>query len=369
MKLRFQKNLLMEGINIVFKAIPSKTTMAILECVLIDATKDEITLTCNDMELAIETKVEGIIDESGKIAVDARLFYEIIRKLPDTESDITIICDDSYNTQITCENAMFHIQGMDPEEFSGIPQIERDHYVSLSQLTLKDSIRQTIFSIAPNDSNKMMGGELIEIKDDVFSITSLDGHRISIRSVQLKDHYENEKVIVPGKTLNEISRILGDDNEKEVLVFFGRNHIMFEFDTTVVVSRLIDGEYFKIDHMLTQDYQTKITVNKREFCDSIDRAMILIRDNDRKPLIMDITDQNLNVSILSSYGSMSSDLTIEKTGKDIKIAFNPKFLLDALRVIDEDEVDLYLLTPKSPCYIRNADQSYIYLILPVNFVS
>ncbi len=369
MKLRFQKSSLMEGINIVFKAIPSRTTMPILECVLIDASKGDISLTCNDMELAIETKAEGFVDEPGKTALDAKLFYEIIRKLPDSESDIVVISDGSYNTEISCENAIFHIQGMDPEEFSGIPVIERDHYVSLSQLTLKDVIRQTIFSIAPNDSNKMMGGELIEIKDDVFRITSLDGHRISIRSVNLKDHYEDEKVIVPGKTLNEIGRILDDDNEKEVLIFFGKNHIMFEFGDTVVVSRLIDGDYFKIDHMLTQDYQTRITVNKREFCDSIDRAMILIRDNDRKPLIIDVTDQNLNVSIISSYGSMSSDMAIEKTGKDIKIAFNPKFLLDALRVIDDEEVDVYLLTPKSPCYIRNADQSYIYLILPVNFVS
>ncbi len=369
MKLRFQKNSLMEGINIVFKAIPSKTTMNILECVLIDASWGGISLTCNDMELAIQTKVEGEIDDPGKTALDAKLFYEIIRKLPESESDIVVISDSSFNTEISCENAVFHIQGMDPDEFSGIPTIQKDHYVSLTELTLKDVIRQTIFSIAPNDSNKMMGGELLEIKDDVFKITSLDGHRISIRTVKLKDHYEDEKVIVPGKTLNEISRILDDDNEKEVLVFFSKNHIMFEFGDTVVVSRLIDGEYFKIEHMLTQDYQTKMTVNKREFSDSIDRAMILIRDNDRKPLILDVTDQNLNVSILSSYGSMSSDLPVVKSGNDIKIAFNPKFLIDALRVIDDDEVDIYMLTPKSPCYIRNADESYIYLILPVNFVS
>lgn len=369
MKLQFQKNSLLEGINIVFKAIPSKTSMTILECVLIDASANEIKLTCNDMELAIETMVEGNILERGKIALDAKLFYEIIRKLPASESDITITSDSSYNTEIRCENAVFHIQGRDSEEFSGIPYIEKNQYISLSQFSLKEAIRQTIFSIAPNDSNKMMSGELIEIKNGTFKIVSLDGHRISIRNITLKDHYDDQKVIVPGKTLNEISRILNGDNDKEVLIFFSKNHIMFEFDDTTVVSRLIEGEYFRIDHMLSVDYQTRFRINKREFMDSIDRAIILIRDNDRKPLILDIADQNLNLKLLSSYGSMSTDIMINKVGNDLKIAFNPKFLLDALRVIDEEEVEVYMMTQKSPCYIRDAEGSYIYLILPVNFIS
>ena len=343
--------------------------MSILECILIDASADEIKLTGNDMELGIETKVEGVILERGKIALDAKLFYEIIRKLPDTESPLTITSDDKFNTTIECENALFNIQGRDGEEFSYLPYIERDQYISLTQFTLKEAIRQTIFSISPNDSNKMMGGELLEVKDNILKVVSLDGHRISIRNITLKDSYKNQKVIVPGKTLSEISKILTGDNEKEVLIFFSKNHILFEFDDTLVVSRLIEGEYFRIDHMLSSDYETKVKLNKRDFMDNIDRAMILIRDSDRKPIILNVEDNNLNMKVKSSFGSMNADVMAQKSGKDIMIAFNPKFLLDALRVIDDEEVELYMMNPKSPCFIKDEEGTYIYLILPVNFIN
>jgi len=368
MKLQFQKNDLLEGINIVSKAIASKTTMTILECILIDADSSEIKLTGNDMELGIETSVKGTITEHGKIALEAKLFSDIIRKLPDGEADVVITSDDHFNTLIECESSRFNIQGRDGDEFSNLPYIERDQYISISQFSLKEAIRQTIFSIAPNDSNKMMGGELIEVVENMLKIVSLDGHRISIRNITLKDNYDNQKVIVPGKALNEISKILSGDTEKEVLIFFSKNHILFEFDNTIVVSRLIDGEYFKIDHMLSSDYLTRFKVNKRKFMDNIDRAMILIRDNDRKPLILDVKENNVNMTVKSSIGSMDADLMIEKTGNDIMIAFNPKFLLDALRVIDDENVEIYMMNPKSPCFIRDEAGTYIYLILPVNFI-
>ena len=369
MKLQFQKSALLNGISIVSKAIPAKTTMSILECILIDADADQIKLTGNDMELGIETKVEGSILERGKIALDAKLFYEIIRKLPDGEAPVIITSDNKFNTTIQCESALFNILGRDGEEFSYLPYIERDQYITLSQFTLKEAIRQTIFSISPNDSNKMMAGELLEVKENILKVVSLDGHRISIRNIALKESYESHKVIVPGKTLSEISKILGGDNEKEVQIFFSKNHILFEFDDTMVVSRLIDGEYFKIDQMLSSDYETRVKVNKREFMDSIDRSMILIRDSDRKPIILNVEDSNVNLKVRSTIGSMNADVSAYKAGKDIMIAFNPKFLLDALRVIDDEEVELYMMNPKSPCFIKDEEGTYIYLILPVNFIN
>lgn len=369
MKLVFQKDLLMNGINIVSKAIPSKTTMNILECILIDASSDEIRLTGNDMELGIETKVEGSILERGTIALEAKIFSDIIRKLPDSDSDVTISSDERFNTTIECDNSLFKILGRDPQEFSYLPFIEKDQYICLSQFSLKEAVRQTIFSIAPNDSNKMMGGELVEVRDNILKIVSLDGHRISIRNILLKHNYENQKVIIPGKTLSEVSKILTGDNEKEVLIYFSKNHVLFEFDDSRVVSRLIEGEYFKIDHMLSNDYKTHVKINKRAFMDNIDRAMIMIRDNDRKPIILKIEDNNVNMKIRSSFGSMNGDVTSQKTGDDIMIAFNPKFLLDALRVIDDEEVNIYMLNPKSPCFIKDDAENYIYLILPVNFIA
>lgn len=367
MKLKFQKDAIVNGINIVMKAVPNKTTMSILECILIDASTGEIKLTGNDMELGIETKVEGEILEHGKIALDAKLFSEITRRLSSENADVTIVSDEKFNTTISCENSVFKIQGRDGEEFAYLPYIEKDRYICLTQFTLKEVIQQTIFSISPNDSNKMMAGELFEVNENQLKVVSLDGHRISIRKVRLKDHYEDTKVIVPGKALSEISKILGGDNEKEVLIYFSANHILFEFDNTIVVSRLIEGEYFRINQMLSNDYETKVSVNKREFLDSIERATILIRENDKKPLIINIGDNKMELKLNSSFGSMNAEMMIHKTGKDIMIGFNPKFLIDALRAIEDEEINIYMMNPKSPCFIKDDEENYIYLILPVNF--
>jgi DNA polymerase-3 subunit beta len=367
MKLLFKKSDLLNAINIVLKAVPSKTTMSILECILVDATSGEIHLVANDMELGIETIVNGTVSEVGRIAIDAKLFSEIIRKLPD--SDVAIESDENYNVTIRCEKALFNISGKNGEEFSYLPEIEKEKYISISQFTLKEIIRQTIFSIAPNDSNKMMNGELFQVSGNQLKVTSLDGHRISIRKVEMKEEYEDTKVVVPGKTLNEISKILSGDKDKEVMIFFSRNHILFEFDQTMVVSRLIEGEYFKIDQMLSSDYETKIILNKKDFLDCIERSILLVRESDKKPIIINVADMSMELSMNSAIGSMKEDIMINKTGQDIMIGFNPRFLLDALRVIDDEEVTLYMINSKAPCFIRDDAGSYIYLILPVNFTA
>ena len=365
MKLICSKANLLHGVNIVSKAVPTRTTMAILECILIDASTNDIKLTANDMELGIETKIEGEIVERGIIALDAKIFSEIVRKLPD--SDVVIETDETFKTTITCEKAKFNIVGKSGDDFSYIPFIERNESITMSQFTLKEVIRQTIFSIADNDTNKLMTGELFEIQENNLKVVSLDGHRISIRNIELKNSYEAKKVIVPGKTLQEVSKILPGGSEEEVTIYLTDNHIVFEFDSTTVVSRLIEGEYFKIDQMLSSDYETKVKINKRELLDCIDRATLLVKEGDKKPIIMNITDSTMELKINSFIGSMNEDIDIAKEGKDILIGFNPKFFIDALRVIDEEEVTLYMVNPKAPCFIKDEEGKFIYLILPVNF--
>ena len=365
MKIICSKANLLKGVNIVSKAVPTRTTMAILECILIDASAGEIKLTANDMEIGIETIIDGDIIERGIIALDAKIFSEIVRKLPD--NDVTIETDATFKTVITCENAKFNIIGKSGEDFSYIPVIPRNEPVVISQFTLKEVIRQTIFSIADNDNNKLMTGELFEINDNRLKVVSLDGHRISIRNIELKESYEHKKVVVPGKTLMEISKIIPGSVEDDVQIFITDNHIIFEFERTTVVSRLIEGEYFRIDQMLSTDYETKIVINKRELLDCIDRATLLIKEGDKKPIIMNVTDGNMELKINSFVGSMNEDIEIDKEGRDILIGFNPKFFIDALRVIDEERITLYMVNPKAPCFIRDDNESFIYLILPVNF--
>lgn len=367
MKLVCSKSNLLNGVQIVSRAVPNKTTMSILECILIDASNGIITLTANDMDLGIETVIEGDILENGIIALDAKIFLEIVRKLPD--NFIRIETDSSFRTVITCEKAKFTIAGKSGEDFSYLPAVEREESIVISQFSLKEMVRQTIFSISDNDSNKLMTGELFEINGDEMRLVSSDGHRISIRKLQLRESYSPKKVVVPGKTLNEVSKILSGESDSDLNIYFTSKHIVFEFDNTVVVSRLIEGEYFSIDRMLSGDYETKVRINKKVFLECIDRATLLTREGDRKPIVINISDDGMILRIDSALGSMNEDIEIEKQGKDLMIGFNPKFLIDALRVIDDEEVDLYMVNPKAPCFIKNEEESYIYLILPVSLVA
>ena len=367
MKLICYKSNLLTGVQIVSKAVSNKTTMSILECILVDASKGYITLTGNDMDLGIETIIEGDIIEGGLIALDAKIFLEIVRKLPD--SDITIETDPSCKTTITCEKSRFNIIGKSGEDFSYLPVVEKEDSIIISQFTLKEVVRQTIFSISDNDSNKLMTGELFEINGNELKVASLDGHRISIRNIELREEYPSKRVVVPGKTLNEVSKILPGGADDHVTISFTANHIVFDFENTTVVSRLIEGEYFRVDQMLSSDYETKVKINKKELLNCIDRATLLVKEGDKKPIIINITDDKMELRINSTIGSMNEDIDIEKQGKDIMIGFNPKFLIDALRVIEDEDVEIYMVNPKAPCFIKNLAESYIYLILPVNFTT
>ena len=169
--------------------------------------------------------------------------------------------------------------------------------------------------------------------------------------------------------MNEVSKILPGETDKDVNIFFTDKHILFEFDNTTVVSRLIEGEYLKIDNILSADYETKIKVNKKEFQSCIDRSTLLVKEGDKKPIILNILDDVMEIKMNSIVGSLDEEMDIAKMGKDLMIGFDPKFLIDALKVIDDEEVEIKLLNSKAPCFIKDAEEQYIYLILPVNFTT
>ncbi|MCR5641552.1 MAG: DNA polymerase III subunit beta [Lachnospiraceae bacterium] len=355
---------LSKGVNIVSKAVPTRTTMAILECILIDASSDEIKLIANDMEIAIETVIEGRVEERGIIAIDARFFGDVVRNLPN--NDVTIETNDKLQTTITCEKALFSITGKSGEDFPNMPMIQRNQPIVISQFTLRETIRQTIFSTSDSDKIKILTGELFEISGNKLKVVSLDGHRVSIRNILLKDSYEDKKVIVPGKTLQEIRKIISGSTEDNTNIFITDNHIIFEFDKTVVVSRLLEGDYFNIDQMISTDYETKVKINKKDLYSSITRSTLMVKEEDKKPIIMNVEDNKMNLKISSFFGKFDESIDISKEGKNLQIGFNPKFFIDALNVIDDEEVTIYMLDYKNPCMIKNDNEDYIYVILPVN---
>ena len=372
MEIRVAKQELANGISIVSKAVPSKTTMSILECIMIDARGDSIRLIANDMELGIETAVEGQIVNGGRIAVGASMFSNIIRKLPDNEVCLTT---DGEKVTITCENARFTILGRTGEDFSYLPELDQENGIKISQFTLREMITKTIFSISGNESNGMMTGELLETKGGRLRMVALDGHRIAMRRVAAKEEYPDRRVIIAGKALSEISKILSGDMEKEVAIYFTDKHAQFVFDSTQVVSRLIDGTYYNIDSMLSGNYTTTVKVNRQQMLGCLDRATLLVREEDKKPIIVMLRGSEMEFRINTTLGSMNETVSVEKEGDDMNIGFNPKFVIEALRAIEDEEITIYLVSPKAPCFIRNdlagdvEGQEYCYLILPVNFIT
>ncbi len=364
--LSLSKTGLAEAMNIAMKAIPAKTSLPILECFLLRSENGEITLTANDMEMVIRTKVRYASGDDGSLALDAKLFSEIIRKLPEDEIDLT--SEDGIQVTITSGNAKFQIIGKDTREYVDTPSMELGRPIIISQFTLREIINQTIFSLASNESNKMMTGEYFEISENRLRVAALDGHRIAVRNCELTDTYPNQAVIVPGKTLNDISRILTGELDKQVEIFLSRNYIMFRFEDTMVMSRLIEGEYFRINQMISYNYETKVTFKRKEFMDCIDRSLLLVRESDKKPLVLDVKDECVELTMNSVIGNMREQLFPAKEGKDQMIGFNPRFLMDALKVIGDEEVSLYLSNSRAPGFIRDEASTYIYLILPINFV-
>lgn len=367
MKLIFNKFDLLSAINITLKAVSNKTTMPILSCIKIDARGEDILFLSNNIELGIQTTVLGDIIERGEVCLDSKQFSDIIRKLPDGEITIeTSEVDEHKSTFISCEEAKFTIYGQRGDEFPPLPYVDRENPIQIQEIELKNLIARTNFCVSTNETSRIMTGELFSINQDQLKVIAMDGHRVAIRNTVLENEYPQTRVVVPGKTLNELNRIL-QDKEDMIQIYLTKNHILFELDKTSVISTLLEGEYYNIEQMIKHDYSTKISIHKNSLMNTLDRSM-LMSEVDKKPVILDINDKVMELRILSDKGSMKEKVNMDKEGDNIKIGFNPKFLLDALRVIEDEMVDLYLLNPQSPCFIKDDKNTYTYLVLPVNFV-
>ncbi|MCR4715553.1 MAG: DNA polymerase III subunit beta [Lachnospiraceae bacterium] len=364
MKIVCSKSNLLQGINIVLRAVPAHSSLNVLECILIDVDDDTITLTANNMELGIETKVVGDIIEPGRIALNAKFFSDIVRKLAD--NNITIETDEYYHANISCEKAKFDIPGRSGEDFPELPSVDKTKSVVLNQFSFRSMINETIFSISDIEENKIMTGESIKMVDGRIRITSLDGHRIAMRYYDIKENngFDGD-IIVPGKALSDLARIVQGDAYSDINMFVTDYHALFEFDNTRVVTRLLEGKYYPVDQMLTDDYDTKIEVNKQDFINCLDRSILLTSGSDSKPIILNLVGNNMEFTITSDIGSMRENLEVTREGKDFRAGFNPKFLLDAFKAIDDETISIYFINDKTPCSIKNDNKDYIYIILPV----
>lgn len=366
MKLIFQKIDLINSINISLKAISPKITDEGLSCIHIRAYED-IYFTTSNTELWIKTKVIGKIEKQGEIGIKARFLSDLVKKLPNDEIIIELISNNEVS--IKSGDSNFKISCIELKGYNDIPHIDKTFSMNLNGFNLKEMIRKTIFCTSQSENmNILMSGEFIEIQDNKMKMTALDGSRIAICSINLDKYYDYKSCIVPSNALTEVSKIVKGETDEILEIIITDNHMLFNLEDTTILTRLISGTYFDISKMLSQDYELKIDINKNDFMSSVDRSLLLIKESDNQPLIIKVED-DFNLSIKSKIGEMNENLDIIKD-KNIKLKYgvNPKFLLEALKAIDDENINLFFINKVAPFFIKDEEESYIYVLLPINFI-
>ncbi|WP_102399228.1 DNA polymerase III subunit beta [Haloimpatiens massiliensis] len=357
-----EKSKLQEAINIAQKAITGKSTMSILQGILLIAENNTVTLIGSDIDLSIETKVEANVLENGRIVLDSRLFGEIIKKLPN--STVEIRTTEKNSIDIKCEKSNSTLFHMSADEYPEIPTIDENKMCLLSQKLLKNMIKGTIFAVAQDETRPILTGVLFEITKNKLNLVALDGYRLALRSENI-DEENDINCVIPGKTLNEVSKILEDD-EKKVALSFTDNHILFNLGKTKIISRLLEGDFIKYDSIIPEEYNLRVTTKKDEILGCIERASLMGKDGNTNLVKFDIKDDNMIITSNSQLGKVREELNIILQGESLKTAFNSRYLIDVFKIMEEEEIYMEFSSSVSPCIIKNKENNNCtYLLLPV----
>ena len=367
MKVICHQKTLVSSINIVQKAVSSKSTLPVLKGILLETEGNRLKLVGTDLELGIENYIECQIIRPGSVVLSSKIFGEIIRKLPDSHVEIDV--DSDNNAVIRCENSEFTLIGQSSLEFPELPEIERDFRCAIPQDLLKNMIRHTAFATAVDETRPILTGVLMEIKDETISMVALDGYRLALRQGNVKAFGKN-KAVIPGKTLNEVLKVLTEEENDMVEIYFTSKQVLFNMENTRIISRLLEGEFINYKQIIPNDHKSRVKVQTRSLLDSIERASLMAREGKNNLIKISIVDEKMTISSNSEMGKVFESIFIELEGEDIEIGFNSKYFIDALRVIDSDEIYLDFTTSVSPCILKPADNNnFTYLILPVRIVN
>ncbi len=360
MKIICSKENLLTGINIVQKAVSTKTTLPILEGILLTA-DEKFKLTGNDLEIGIECFVEADIRETGSIVINSKIFGDIVRRLPDSE--VLIDVKENNLVVVECENSHFEIKGINPNGYPALPDVDKENVLTLTQGKLKDMIRQTVFAVGSDENRPVLTGSLIEVKDKELVVVSIDGFRLALRRKFLESDVNDFSVIVPGKTLNEISKILQAGDE-EVYIYNSNNQIVFDTQSWRIVSRLIEGKFLNYNSLLNKEFETRVIINIKEFQSSLERASLISMNDKNSPVKLFIGNDKIVITSNAELGAVREEIKVDIEGNNLEIGYNPTFLIDALKAIDEDRAAIYFITTNAPCTLRpvvenNNDFAYL----------
>ncbi|MGE5472758.1 MAG: DNA polymerase III subunit beta [Ignavibacteriales bacterium] len=363
MKIICEKEKLSLGINVVQKAVSAKTTLPILEGILIETLDSGIKLTSNDLEIGIECIIQADIREKGAVVVESKMFGEIIRRLPDT--DIVLYSEDNGVFVIECEGSLYRLVSLNPDEFPRLPEVKTQETISIKQNTLKEMIRQTIFSVSTDENRPIFTGCLLEIADGFVNMVSVDGFRLSLRRQKYEGELNSLNIVIPGKTLNEIFKIL-QNNDEEISISVAKNQALFEMKDIKIISRILEGEFLNYKAAIPVEKEIRMKVNKEILLSAFERIYLLTREEKKYPVKLKTENNIITIMCNSTIGNAKEEFSAEIDGKDIEIGFNPKYFIDALKIIESEEVYIDFTTSMAPGVIRPIEgEAFIYMILPV----
>ncbi|MFV0504446.1 MAG: DNA polymerase III subunit beta [Lachnospirales bacterium] len=362
MKIICKQETLLNNINIALKAITGRSTQAVLKCLLLDALKN-FKIFATDLKLSIETKpIECEITQGGRIAVDARMFSDIIKRLPN--ENVSIYVDDQYSMTITCGKTEFNISGFDASEFPTFPEVNKTPLLKIGGDVLSEMISKTIFATSTNDLKPIFKGELFEVENNIFNLVALDGYRVAHKKINLENITENRKIVIPGKDLSEISRLI--EKEEDVTIYADNQHAIFDISTATIITRLLDGAFLEYNSLFSIEVTTELILKKSEIVASLERALLLSREGKINSVKFDIQSGILKISSISESGNIKEELEVQQTGEDIVLGFNPRYLIEIFKIIDNDEIKVTFSSSASPCIIAGIGETQSrYIVLPL----
>ena len=364
MKFSCEKSTLLDAINIASRAVSSKSTNTLLEGLRITA-KDRLTLAGFDQTMGIRTSLDADIIQPGEIVLNAKLFGDIVRKLSD---DVVYIeNDEKMLTTIKCGRAVFNLVASASDDFPQMPEVDCTKEIVLPQKTLKSMISQTIFAVSDNEAKPIHTGCLFETEGSRLNVVAVDGYRLSVRRETLDPAPENDlKFVVPGPALREIERILSDDADKTASVYPDEKHILFEIGSTVLITRLIDGEFLNYRAAIPHDFSYTVPVDAREMITCIERVSLIVSEKLKNPVRMQFEGPVVKMSCITAVGKSYDECALDAPVEDLEIGFNNRYLLDALRACTDEKVTLSLKGALNPMVIGPVEgDKFTYLVLPV----
>ncbi|WP_239748862.1 MULTISPECIES: DNA polymerase III subunit beta [unclassified Mammaliicoccus] len=374
MKFTIQRDYFLNQLNDTLKAISPRTTLPILTGIKIDATDKGIILTGSDSEISIEITInqnidgEKIVDieEKGSVVLPGRFFVDIVKKLPG--KTVNLSTNDQFKTLITSGHSEFNVSGLDPDQYPLLPQVSEDDAIKLPIKVLKNIIAQTNFAVSTSETRPVLTGVNWLIQNNELICTATDSHRLALRKLKLEDEEIDDKnVIIPGKALSELNKIVSD-SEEDINIFFASNQVLFKVGHINFISRLLEGNYPDTTRLFPENYETKIILDNSDFYHAIDRASLLAREGGNNVIKLSTDVDKVELSSTSpEIGTVKEDVSTDNVeGESLKISFNSKYMMDALKAIDNDEVQVEFFGTMRPFILKpKDDETVVQLILPI----